>query len=276
MFLGQGADLVGGDVTGHDQDRVIGRVEPVVIGHRVFEAQLLHLMAPADDRHAVAMVEVLRRHGLFAEQRLGRVFGPLVAFLDDDLAFGQDVGLGEADIAHPVCFHRHHQRQPVSGDALEIGGVIEAGEGVVGAAVFGDDLGQLSAFQVVGGLEQQVFQEMRHARGAGRLVRRSGAIPDHVDDDGGAMILDHHDVHAVIKREIGDKLVGGGCGECGQKGQGGGPGHQAGRQCQTHPGSFARWGAADAPGADLSGFKIDGRRPHATAHGRIETRLTIV
>ena len=95
-------------------------------------------MLPADDRHAVAVVLILRCIELFAGQCAGIVFGPLVAFFQHDIAFSRDVVCSDGQIGHPVAFHLHHQIKPISSDALEICSVIVAGKGVVAAAVRGN------------------------------------------------------------------------------------------------------------------------------------------
>ena len=89
------------------------------------------------------MVQVLRRAHLFGEQRAGVAVGALAAFFQNHLAFGHHVLFGQAQVAHPVGLHLHHQIQPVGGDALEIGGVVPGGEGVVIAALRLDDGGEL-------------------------------------------------------------------------------------------------------------------------------------
>jgi hypothetical protein len=107
-------------------------------------------------------------------------------------------------VAHPVGFHLHHQPETVGGDALEIGGVVLGGEGVVGAAVFLNHAGKLARFHIVGGLEHQVLEEMGDAGAARLLVGGAGAVPDHVHHHRGAVILDHHHLHAVFQPEVGD------------------------------------------------------------------------
>jgi hypothetical protein len=52
-----------------------------------------------------------------------------------------------------------------------------------------------------------VFEKMRDARDAGLLIRRAGPVPDHVHHDGGAVVLDHDDLHPVRKREVGDHVL---------------------------------------------------------------------
>ena len=69
--------------------------------------------------------------------------------------------------------------QPVLGDALEVGGGVLAGEGVVLAAEPGDDLGELADRDLVGRLEHQMLEEVGDARDAraARRRRRPGTRP---------------------------------------------------------------------------------------------------
>ena len=101
----------------------------------------------------------------------------------------------------------HDVRQPVLGHALEIGGDVVIGEGVVLAAVLGDDLGELAGRDLVGALEHQMLEEMGDAGGARRLVGGADLVPDHLGHDRRAMIGDDQDLQAVLKRELADALA---------------------------------------------------------------------
>ena len=59
-------------------------------------------------------------------------------------ALGRDLLVGEAQVRHAVGLHLHHGAEPLLGDALEIGGDVLTGEGVVLAAELGDDLGEFA------------------------------------------------------------------------------------------------------------------------------------
>ncbi len=117
---------------------------------------------------------------------------------------------------HAIGLHLHQRPQLLLGDALMVGGDVLAGEGVVLAAELGDDLGEVADGDLVGRLEHQVLEEVRDARHALGLVGGADLVPDHVGDDRGAMIGDHHDVHAVRQLELGGTRIGGGglLGEC--------------------------------------------------------------
>jgi hypothetical protein len=57
-----------------------------------------------------------------------------------------------------------------------------------------------------GALEHQVLEKMRQAGFAGRLVGGADLVPDHLGDDGGAVIRDHHNLQAVAEGEAGGRL----------------------------------------------------------------------
>ena len=95
------------------------------------------------------------------------------------------------------------------GDALEIGGVVVAGEGVLLAADLGDALGELALRVGLGALEHQMFEEMGDARLALRIVGRAVAIPHHVGDHRRAVVGNDDHGQAVVEPEIDDAAVGG-------------------------------------------------------------------
>ncbi len=82
------------------------------------------------------------------------------------------------------------------------------GEGVVLAAILGDDLGELAGRDLVGALEHQMFEEVGDAGGARRLVGGADLVPDHLGHDRRAMIRDHQHLQAVLELELADALGG--------------------------------------------------------------------
>jgi hypothetical protein len=90
------------------------------------------------------------------------------------------------------------------GDALEIGGVIVRGEGVLLPAQLGHHLGEGALLVVAGALEHEMLKEMGDAGLAERIISRTVAIPDHVGHDRRPMIGDHHHLHAIVEPEVGD------------------------------------------------------------------------
>ena len=102
-------------------------------------------------------------------------------------------------IGHAIGLELHHGLEVFAGDALEIGRVVERREGVLLAAETGDDLRELARRVLGRSLEHQVFEKMRDARLSQRVIGRAVAIPDHVGDDGNAMIRDHHHVETISR-----------------------------------------------------------------------------
>src|SRR4051812_46247837 len=77
--------------------------------------------------------------------------------------------LVEDAVTHPVRLDRQRRRpRPFREVELESGEVVE-GEGVVGAPVLVSQPIDLPLGEPVRALEEEMFQEMRHARGARRL-----------------------------------------------------------------------------------------------------------
>ena len=124
--------------------------------------------------------------------------------LEHHVALGRDDVVGQHEAGHPVGLERHAGLEVLLGDLLEIGGEVRPGEGVLLPADRGDEFGELALGMGVGALEHQVLEEMGDAGLARRIVGRAVAVPDHVRDDGRAMVGNDHDLEAVLQREMGD------------------------------------------------------------------------
>ncbi len=196
-FFGQRDDLGRLDIAGDDENGVFGRIEAVVIGKRVGALEALDLMAPADDRLAIGMLGEKRRLHRLAQLVGGVGIGAHAALLLHDLALGRDDLVGEDEVLHAVRLIIHADGELARGDALEIGGVVVRGEGVLLAAGIGDELGEFALLVIFGALEHQMFEEMGDAGFAQWIVGRAVAVPDHVGDDGRAAVGDDDDVEAV-------------------------------------------------------------------------------
>ena len=182
-------------------------------------------MAPADDRRSIGMVgEQGRLHRLVQLRvRIGvAMHAPL---LHHHFALGRDDLVGQDEAGHAVGLELHHRAQMLLGDALEIGGVIVAGERVLLAADLRDGFREGALRMRLGALEHQMFEKMRDARLAWRIVGRTVAVPDHVGDDRRATVRDDDDGQSVVEFEIDDADAGrgrGAGGAWGQAGRGGG------------------------------------------------------
>jgi hypothetical protein len=122
---------------------------------------------------------------------------------ENDVTLRRNNVIGEDEAGHAIGLERHHRGEMLFGNALEIGGVVVSREGILLAAKFGDEVGETLRVRF-GALEHQVFEEMRDARLARRIVGRAVLVPDHVGDDRRAVVGDHHDLHAVFKPGVRD------------------------------------------------------------------------
>ena len=155
------------------------------------------------------MVLVERRRHLLGQDARRHVLGAHAALLDDDLPLRLHLFRLEAEVHHAVGLHLHHGLEMGLGDALEVGCVVGAGEGVLLAAEPRHDGRELAVGELLGGLEHQVLEEVRDARYAGRLVGGPGADIDHVGDDRRAVVGNDDHGHPVGKLELAHGLGGG-------------------------------------------------------------------
>ncbi len=161
-----------------------------------------HFVRPADHRAAIGMREMQRSLHLLAHQRLRLVLHPHAAFFEHHIAFRPDMGVGQIQIGQTIRLQLHRQRQPVLGDLFVKGGVVMIGEGIGLAAILGDDLREGIVRIGLGAPKHHVFEEMRQAGNARRIVDRAYPKPQHLGGDGGAVIGDHQHLHAVLQRKL--------------------------------------------------------------------------
>ena len=102
-------DLLRRHIPRNNQDRIIRRIELLVILKRIWQFERFHLMTPTNHRHAVAMVHIKRCTCLLTKQRIRIILCALIAFFYDHFALGQNIRLCQAQIHHSVRFHLHHQ-----------------------------------------------------------------------------------------------------------------------------------------------------------------------
>ena len=189
MLLRQREHLVGLDVAGDDQRGVVRRVPAVIPRLGVADRERFQIAHPADHRMPVGMLLVNRCHHFFVQQCMRLVVGAQAALFHDDPDFPGEIGCGEIQVAHPVGFQLHRQRQFRLVQLLKIGGVVIAGKGVLAPARCRDALGKFACRHAMGALEHQVLQHMRDAGHAGALVHAACLVPD---------LLHHHRRAAVF------------------------------------------------------------------------------
>ena len=132
---------------------------------------------------------------------------PLLVLDDVDLVGEVRLRHRAEQMPHPVALQPQRARQRRGGHRLEIVGAIEPGGAVI---VRRADL--LERFEEVAGrifraVEHQMFEQVREARLARRLVLRSDMVPDRYRDHGSLVILVHEDAQPVGQREIGVRDV---------------------------------------------------------------------
>ena len=148
------------------------------------------------------MVEILRSLHLLGQTGGRIVVDALVALFENDVALSRDHVFAQHKAGHAIGFELHHGAEILARDALEVSSVVVAGEGVFLTADGGNLLREASARMVRGALEHQVFEEMRDAGLSVRIIGRADPIPEHVGDDGRAVIGHDHDLHPVVEREL--------------------------------------------------------------------------
>ena len=204
-LLCQRPDRFGADVPGDHDHRIVGRIEAPIESERVLARERLDLVAPADHRPAVGMVEIERRLDLLGELR-GRIVGDaLIMLLQHHVALGQHVGVGQHQAGHAIGFECHDGLEVLARDPLVERGIVVGRERILLAADFVEGLREFAGRDLGRALEHQVLEEMREPRLAGRLVGGSDPIPDHVGDDRRAVVGDDDEFEPVVQGEIGNR-----------------------------------------------------------------------
>ena len=206
--LYQRANILGIDVAGNHQRGVVWGIEALVEGQRILAVELFDFLAPADDRPAIRVIEIERRHHLLGQPRLRVVGDPHVEFFEHDIALRQHVLVLQDQPGHAIGLEFHHPGQLLARHALVVAGIVRRGERVLVAADPKHGLGKFTDRVLAGALEHQVLEKMRQTGFAGRLVGGADLVPDHLRDDGGAVIRDHHNLQAVAESEAGGRLRG--------------------------------------------------------------------
>ena len=85
---------------------------------------------------------------------------------------------------------------------LEVAGVIKTGEGIVRPAMRCHRIGQLTGLQVCSFLEHEMLKKMRDPGLSWWFIGRSNFVPDHMHNHRRAVVLNHHDLHAIAQHEV--------------------------------------------------------------------------
>src|SRR6185437_17160160 len=88
-FLRKLKRMLWSHVAGNHHHRVVWTIETAIEVYGILARKTFHLMSPANRRLAIGAIEVQRGVDLYAEPRARIVLDALIAFLEDDVAFGQ-------------------------------------------------------------------------------------------------------------------------------------------------------------------------------------------
>src|SRR5580700_802904 len=90
IFFREADDVLCVYIPGHDENRVFGGIESIIIGERVDPFEAFDLMAPTDDRLAIGMLRKQGRLHGFGELTGWVGIGAHPPFPEDDIALGPD------------------------------------------------------------------------------------------------------------------------------------------------------------------------------------------
>ena len=176
-FGGMFDETLGFVVAGHDDVRVVRRVEaPVVRVEAVARHELDLVLAPDD---ALAIGVTAERDGLqLLTEQERRVVLVALALAHDHRSLG--LGLLDRDerVAHAIGLELERGLVTRLRDRLEVAGHVLAGEGVPLRAVPREEPVEVTLGMFRRSFEEHVLEEVRHPRGAGDLVASADVIPD--------------------------------------------------------------------------------------------------
>ena len=112
------------DIACDDEDRVLRRVEAIVIGQRIVPIEAFDLVVPTDDRLPIGVLRIERSADGFGE--LARRIGICAhaPFFQNDVAFGRHDLVRQDEVRHPIGFIVHAEREVFFRNTLEVGGII--------------------------------------------------------------------------------------------------------------------------------------------------------
>ena len=193
--------VVGLEVAGDQQRRVVGHVVGVVERPDLIDGRGIQVVHAADHRVLVRMqVEGMEADQLI-QQAERRVLDAHAALFLDHLALGHEGLLVHAQGRHAIGFHPQRQRQVLGRNGLPEHGRVFVGVGVGLAADRGDDRGVLLRLDVLRPLEHHVLEEMCKAGAARLLVLRTHVVPQLDLHDRRRLVLVQHHHHPVGEHE---------------------------------------------------------------------------
>ena len=193
------------EFAGDDQHRVVRLVVMPVKRLQPFDGYVLDVRARAYGGAAVAVPDECGGGHALSEHAKGAVLARL-EFVAHHRHLGVKVGTGDARIDHAVGFdfERPVEVGRRGGEGLVVIGAIERCRAVPARAL-GGELG-LDVRVAGGALEQQVLQQVGHARLAVALVARTDEVDD-IDGHGVERAVGHQQhLQAVIEAVFGNAL----------------------------------------------------------------------
>ena len=230
ILVDPGVELRRVEIARDDEDRIVGAVIRGVEGADVVDRCGFQILDAADRRARIGMRGIGGGRQIGGEQlAIGPRERRLAQFLLHHVALGGEALRLDDEARHAIGLGEQQALQVVGGDHLIVIGEIVVGRGVVIAA---DILGQpihLFGDEVARRLEHEVFEHVREARPAARIVLRADIVPDLYRDVGRAGVTQRIDAQPVGQRPLGkgDRLDrrgvgagGGGLGGLGSRGEG--------------------------------------------------------
>jgi len=202
VALGEGLDLVGGDVADHYQGGVVRRVPGFVPVAQVVDGHALQVGHPADGRGVVAAGRVGGGLEALEGEGVGIVVGAQAALLLDHLDLALELVGRQAQVGHAVGFHLQRHRQAVAGQDLVIGGVVVGGEGVLFRTQVAQHPRGFARAELAAALEHHVFEGVGQAGEPGCLVAGADPVPELGNHHRGAVVFTHYDLQAVVEAEL--------------------------------------------------------------------------
>ncbi len=192
--------LVGVEIAGDREDRVVRRVVGVVEGAHPIELGGVEILHGPDGRVLVGPIALVDEL-LEAEHRghVRRVLDAHAVLFLDDRALVFEVALRDVERLHAVGLEPEAEGELARREHLEVVRAIFARRAVERAAVARHELEVLAARHVLRALEHHVLEQVREAGAAADLVAAADVVDD-VHGDGRRRVVDeHHDAQAIVE-----------------------------------------------------------------------------
>ena len=191
-------DIVGVDVAGHDQRRVVRNVVAAIVAVQVVSRHRPQVRQPPDRRMPIGMRAKRHRRHLLIEELIGIVLAALQLGDDDRALRFALLGLVEP-VRHAFGLDEQQLVERIPPGRFEVGRLVDPGVAVPHAAETLDEALHLVARDVARALEVHVLDPVRGTGVAGALIARADAIPAPDRDERCGMDLVHEHIQAVLE-----------------------------------------------------------------------------